>query len=103
MRRATARRDGALFGLRRQHGLALLVAILFVALGTMIAAAVAYENAMTARRGVATYAFDQSILIAQAAEALAAYGLRQIVQSDPNQLPRSGLGEALAHRGGARE
>jgi general secretion pathway protein K len=69
-----------------QRGLALLVAILIVALGTMIAAAVAYENAMTARRGVATYAFDQSILVAQGAEALAAYGLRQIVQSDPKQI-----------------
>ena len=86
MRRATARRDGVRLGPGRQQGLALLVAILIVALGTMIAAAVAYENAMTARRGVATYAFDQSILIAQGAEALAAYGLRQIVQSDPKQL-----------------
>ena len=63
-----------------------MVAILIVALGTMIDAAVAYENAMTARRWTATYAFDQSILIAQGAEALAAYGLRQIVQSDPKQL-----------------
>jgi general secretion pathway protein K len=69
--------------LHAQRGIALLVAILLVALGTIIAAAVAYENAMTARRGTATYAFDQSLLIAQGAEALAAYGLRQIYQSDP--------------------
>jgi general secretion pathway protein K len=67
----------------RQRGIALLVAILLVALGTMLAAAVAYENAMTARRGTATYAFDESILIQQGAEALAAYGVRQIHQSDP--------------------
>jgi general secretion pathway protein K len=73
-------------GPARQRGLALLVAILIVALGTMIAVAVAYENAMTARRGVATYAFDQSILVAQGAEALAAFGLRQIVQSDPKEI-----------------
>jgi general secretion pathway protein K len=79
-------RNGPPPGPARQRGLALLVAILIVALGTMIAAAVAYENAMTARRGVATYAFDQSILIAQGAEALAAYGLRQIVQNDPKQI-----------------
>jgi general secretion pathway protein K len=65
-----------------QRGVALLVAIILVALGTIIAAAVAYENAMTARRGTATYAFDQSLLIQQGAEALAAYGLRQIYQSD---------------------
>jgi general secretion pathway protein K len=68
---------------RAQRGIALLVAILLVALGTIIAAAVAYENAMTARRGTATYAFDQSLLIQQGAEALAAFGLRQIYKSDP--------------------
>jgi general secretion pathway protein K len=67
---------------RTQRGIALLVAILLVALGTIIAAAVAYENATTARRGTATYAFDQALLIAQGAEALAAYGLRQIRQND---------------------
>jgi len=61
-----------------QRGIALLVAILLVALGTIIAAAVAYENAMTARRGTATFALDQALLIGEGAEALAAYGLRQI-------------------------
>jgi len=80
------RRRGHVPGRARQRGVALLIAILIVALGTMIAAAVAYENAMTARRGIATYAFDQAILIGQGAEALAAYGLRQVVQSDPKQL-----------------
>jgi general secretion pathway protein K len=64
-----------------QRGIALLVAILLVALGTIIAAAVAYENAMTARRGTATFALDQAMLIGQGAEALAAYGLRQIRQN----------------------
>jgi general secretion pathway protein K len=70
----------------RQRGVALLVAILIVALGTVLAAAVAYENAMTARRGTATYAFDQAMLIHQGAEAIAAFGLRQIVQQDAKQL-----------------
>jgi general secretion pathway protein K len=69
-----------------QRGIALLVAILLVALGTIVAAAVAYDNAMTARRGASTYAFDESVLIAQGAEALAAYGLRQIRQSDPSHI-----------------
>jgi general secretion pathway protein K len=59
------------------------VAILLVAIGTIIAAAVAYENAMTARRGTATFAFDQSLLVSEGAEALAAYGLKQLFQSDP--------------------
>jgi len=69
-----------------QRGVALIVAILLVALGTILAAAVAYENAMTARRGAGTFAFDESLLIAQGAEALAAYGIRQFFQSDPNHV-----------------
>jgi general secretion pathway protein K len=81
---------------RAQRGIALLVAILLVALGTILAAAVAYENAMTARRGTATYAFDESLLIHQGAEALAAYGLRQIYQSDPTHIyPGQGWDKAL--------
>ncbi|MGB6605051.1 MAG: type II secretion system minor pseudopilin GspK [Steroidobacteraceae bacterium] len=68
---------------RRQRGIALLVAILLVALGTILAAAIGYENAMTARRGAATYAFDQALLVQQGAEALAAYGLRAAQRSDP--------------------
>ncbi len=75
-----------------QRGVALLVAVLLVALGTIIAAAVAYENAMTARRGTATYAFDQSILIAQGAEALAAYGVRQLVSQDSKHYVYVGQG-----------
>jgi general secretion pathway protein K len=69
-----------------QRGIALIVAILLVALGTILASAIAYENAMTARRGSGTYAFDESILIAQGAEALAAYGIRQFFQSDPHHV-----------------
>jgi general secretion pathway protein K len=69
-------------GPRAQRGIALLVAVLLVALGTMLAAAIAYENAMTARRGMATYAFDQALLVQQGAEALAAYGLREVWRSN---------------------
>jgi len=61
----------------RQRGVALLTAILLVALGTILATGIAYQNAMTARRGVATFAFDQSLGVAEAAEALAAYALVQ--------------------------
>jgi general secretion pathway protein K len=68
---------------QRQRGVALIVAILLVALGTILAATLAYENAMTARRGSGAFAFDQAVLVAQGAEALAAYGLRTIHQSDP--------------------
>jgi general secretion pathway protein K len=65
----------------RQRGIAMLVAILLVALGTIIAAAVAYESAMTARRGTATFSFDEAVLVSQGAEALAGYGLRLMMQS----------------------
>jgi general secretion pathway protein K len=60
-----------------QRGVALLVAILLVALGTIIAAGMAYNNAMTARRAVATFSFDQALLVAEGGEAIAAYGLAQ--------------------------
>jgi general secretion pathway protein K len=59
----------------------MLVAILLVALGTIIATAVAYESAMAARRGSATMAFDEALLVGQGAEALAAYGLKTVMQS----------------------
>jgi general secretion pathway protein K len=59
----------------------MLVAILLVALGTIVAAAVAYESAMSARRGTATFAFDEALLVGQGAEALAAYGLKAVMQN----------------------
>jgi general secretion pathway protein K len=65
----------------RQRGIAMLVAIMLVALGTILAAAVAYESAMTARRGTATISFDEALLVGQGAEALAAYGLKTVMQS----------------------
>jgi general secretion pathway protein K len=77
---------------RAQRGVALLVAVLLVALGTIIAAAVAYENAMTARRGTATYAFDQAVLIGQGAEALAAYAIRDLLQRDAKHTVYTGQG-----------
>jgi len=72
--------------LGRQRGIALLVAILLVALGTILAATIAYENAMTARRAVATFALDESLLVGEAAEALAAWGLRTTWQSDKQHI-----------------
>jgi general secretion pathway protein K len=61
----------------RQRGIALITAILLVALATVLAATIGYENAMSARRGTATFAFDQSVQVAMAAEAIAAYALQQ--------------------------
>jgi general secretion pathway protein K len=67
---------------KRQRGIALITAILLVALATILAATIGYENAMTARRGTATFAFDQSVEVAKAAEAIAAYALRAVRQQN---------------------
>jgi general secretion pathway protein K len=81
---------------QRQRGVALLVAILLVALGTIIAAAMAYDNAMTARRAAATFDFDQALLVTEGAEALAAYGLQQQFQQHSTYLsPSQSWGQPL--------
>jgi len=62
---------------RQQRGVAMMVAILLVAFGTILAAAIAFKSAMAARRSAATMSMDQSLLVAEAAEALAGYALRE--------------------------
>ena len=68
---------------RRERGVALITAILLVALATVLAATIGYENAMTARRGSATFAFDQSVAVSMAAEAIGAYALRETRKANP--------------------
>ena len=68
--------------MRRQRGIALITAILLVALATILAATIGYENAMSARRGTATFAFDQSLEVSKAAEAIAAFALRATRQQN---------------------
>jgi general secretion pathway protein K len=70
-------------GTASQRGVALITAILLVALATVLAATIGYENAMTARRGSATFAFEQSVQVAMAAEAIAAYALRETRKQTP--------------------
>jgi general secretion pathway protein K len=62
----------------------MLVAILLVAFATILAAAIGFKSAMAARRGTATLALDQSLLVAEAAEALAAYALREDLKGGKN-------------------
>ena len=83
---APARRSGGVPSPRQQRGVALLVAILLVAFGTIIAAAMAYDNAMTARRAAATFEFDQAVLVAEGAESVAAYGLQLTAKSNPSYI-----------------
>jgi general secretion pathway protein K len=51
---------------------ALLTAVVLVALATVVAAAIAFDTALSARRGGGAAAQDQAVLIAGAAEAFAA-------------------------------
>jgi general secretion pathway protein K len=62
---------------QKQGGVALLAAILLVAVATVLAATIAFQSAMAARRGAATLTAEQSVLVAEGAEALAAYLLRK--------------------------
>lgn len=61
----------------RQHGVALITAMILVALATVIAATLFFDSAMTARRSAASFSMEQGIELAQGAEGLAAYALGQ--------------------------
>jgi general secretion pathway protein K len=61
--------------LRRQRGIALLVAIIMFALATTVAAAITYNKAMAARRAAATFTVEQALQAGMAAEALASIAL----------------------------
>ena len=61
----------------RQRGIALLVAIVIFAFATIVAAAVTYNKAMTARRAAATFALEQALQAGMAAEALAGIALEK--------------------------
>jgi general secretion pathway protein K len=61
--------------LRRQRGVALLVAIVIFAIATTVAAAVTYNKAMSARRAAATFTLEAALQAGMAAEALASIAL----------------------------
>lgn len=61
----------------RQRGIALLTAIILVALATVVAAAIAFDTALTARRGAGAAALDESLLLGGGTEAIAAYALAE--------------------------
>jgi general secretion pathway protein K len=60
---------------RRQRGIALLVAIIMFALATTVAAAITYNKAMAARRAAATFTLEQALQAGMAAESLASIAL----------------------------
>jgi general secretion pathway protein K len=67
--------------MRRERGVVLISAIIMVALATVIATTLFFDTAMFARRGAANFSMEQGLQLAQGAEALAAYALRE----DKNQ------------------
>lgn len=66
-----------------QRGIALLTAIILVAIATIAATAIAWQSQLSARRGIAVFTIAQSLALAQGAEAMAAYYLRDNRQKNP--------------------
>jgi general secretion pathway protein K len=72
-----------MMNLVRQRGVALITAIILVAIAAVLATAIGYASAMSARRAGTQFGADQSFLAAQGAEAMAAYVLRVSSQNNP--------------------
>jgi general secretion pathway protein K len=62
---------------RASRGVILLSSLILVALAAIVATALFFDTAMAARRSVASFSMEQSLQLAQGAEALAAYALRE--------------------------
>jgi general secretion pathway protein K len=71
---------------RRQCGVILMSALILMALAAIVAAALFFDTAMSARRSVASFSMEQSLQLAQGAEALAAYALKEDKSSDDTPL-----------------
>jgi general secretion pathway protein K len=61
----------------KQRGIALLTAVILVAVTAVLATAIAFASAMSARRASTVFGADQAMLAAEGAEAMAAYLLTQ--------------------------
>lgn len=66
-----------------QRGIALLTAIILVAIATIAATAIAWQSQLSARRGIAVFTVAQSLALAEGAEAMAAYALRDNRSKNP--------------------
>ena len=67
----------------RQRGIALLTAIILVAVAAIVATSIAWQSQLAARRGIAVFTVAQSLALAEGAEAMAAYALRDNRQRNP--------------------
>jgi len=66
-----------------QRGIALLTAIILVAVAAIAATSIAWQSQLAARRGIAVFTVAQSLALAQGAEAMAGYALRDNRQKNP--------------------
>jgi general secretion pathway protein K len=66
-----------------EQGVALLTAIILVALAAIVATAIAWQSSLSARRAVAVFTVAQSLALAEGAEAMAAYALRDNRRKNP--------------------
>lgn len=66
---------------RAQRGIALITAVVLVAVATVLATAIGFTSAMSARRASTVFGADQALLAAEGAEAMAAYVLKQSASS----------------------
>lgn len=62
---------------RGQRGIALITALVLVAIAAVLATAIGFASAMSARRASTMFGADQSLLAGEGAEAMAAYVLKQ--------------------------
>jgi type II secretory pathway component PulK len=69
---------------------ALLVAIVIFAVATLLAAAITYSKAMTARRAAATFTMEQALQAGMAAEALASMALEKDGGESQTETTRTG-------------
>jgi general secretion pathway protein K len=61
----------------RQRGIALITAMVLIAIAAVLATAIGFASAMSARRASTMFGADQSLLAGEGAEAMAAYVLKQ--------------------------
>ena len=62
---------------RTQRGIALITAMVLVAIAAVLATAIGFSSAMSARRATTVFGADQSLLAGEGGEAMAAYVLKQ--------------------------
>ncbi|MBS0387900.1 MAG: type II secretion system minor pseudopilin GspK [Proteobacteria bacterium] len=67
----------------RQRGIALLTALILVAIAAIVATAIEWQSQLSTRRAVAVFTVAQSFALAEGAEALAGYALKNSRKNSP--------------------